>query len=122
MIVRVTKLLYSKLKAENHWYDIYYLYYKEKSRITELAHNFFLFYLLPKLLLTLDASFDCCGWKNLFALVFFAHNGNVYIAEPRIINEFHLKFVIKQTFATLLANLALEIIISTTKATIRVEK
>ena len=75
------RLLYNKSKVDNDQFDIYHLHYKEKPGIIESIYNPFFFQLLPKLLLSLTASFDYYGYKNLSATFFFAFNGCTYIVE-----------------------------------------
>ena len=89
--------LYGEPKAENYRFAIYHLHYKEKPGMTESAHDSFLLRPLPKLLSPPNALFDCCGWKNLSAAFFLAHNGNACIAKLCMANGFDLGFVIKQT-------------------------
>lgn len=50
-MIKIIRLLYSESEIDNHWFIIYYLHYKKKLKITEFAYNFFLFWLLLKLLL-----------------------------------------------------------------------
>lgn len=54
----------------------YHPKYKEKPEMTEFA-NLFLGRLLPKQLSLLGASSDCCGWINLSAAFFLAHNSSI---------------------------------------------
>ena len=140
--------LYGEPEVDNHRFAIYHLHYKEKPGMTESVHDSFLLQPSPKLLSPPGVSFNCCGWRNLSAAFFLAHNSNVCIAKPGMVNGFDLGFVIKQTLnmqsyeeqeideirwicgkdnpadvmTKILPNSALEGIISTNKATIRLER
>lgn len=39
--------LYDEQKAENYWFAIYHLYYKENPKMTESTHYLFFFQLPP---------------------------------------------------------------------------
>ena len=90
-IVKVIRPLYSELEADNYRFTVYHLYYKKKTQDDRVRTK-----LLP------GASFDCCGWKDLLIAIFFAHDRGAYITTPGIINEFNLRFVIKQILIIIL--------------------
>lgn len=53
--------LYNKAEANNHWFVIYHLHYKEKLGMTKSIHQLFLFWLPLKLLSLPSTLSNYCG-------------------------------------------------------------
>lgn len=105
-------MIYSKLKVNINWFIIYNLYYK---KIIENDRDC--------IWLIFIALFNILDLKNLSISLIFIYDGCVCIVEPKIINKFNLKFVVKLIFLLYkLLNLILKDIVLTNKAKIRLEQ